>query len=209
MRLIIVLFLLVGMARAEPSRPREFDYYLLALTWSPGWCAAEGDARGADQCNPRHDHGFLLHGLWPQFEEGGWPEFCRSPHAPPNRAETRAMADIMGSPGLAWHQWRKHGTCSGLPASAYFDASRRAYRSIAMPAIFHRLTAPMTLALPVVEEAFTEANPGLTDDMLVVTCSKGRITEVRLCLDRELVPRRCGSALSACARPGAVMDPVR
>jgi PAS domain S-box-containing protein len=24
------------------------------------------------------------------------------------------LADIMGAPGLAWHQWKKHGTCSGL-----------------------------------------------------------------------------------------------
>lgn len=112
MRLIVVLLLLAGMARAEPGPPGAFDHYVLALSWSAGWCAVEGDARGADQCHPRHDHGFLLHGLWPQHAAGGWPEFCQSPHAPPSRAETRAMADIMGSAGLAWHQWRKHGSCT-------------------------------------------------------------------------------------------------
>lgn len=209
MRLILVLVLLAGMARAEPDRPGAFDYWVLALSWSPGWCATEGDARAADQCDARHDHGFLLHGLWPQFEAGGWPEFCQSPHAPPARAETRAMADIMGSGGLAWHQWRKHGTCSGLVPRAYFAASRRAYRAVERPAIFRRLTVPVALSASVVEEAFAEANPGLTPDMMVVACRAGRVTELRICLDRDFAPRPCGTGIRGCSRPGVVMDPVR
>jgi len=209
MRLIVLLLLLAGMARAEPDRPGEFDYWLLALSWSPGWCAVEGDARSADQCAARHDHGFLLHGLWPQFEAGGWPEFCKSPHAPPARAETRAMADIMGSGGRAWHQWRKHGTCSGLAPRAYFEASRRTYRAVGMPPVFRRLGAPRRLAPSLVEEAFAEVNPGLTPDMMVVSCVAGRITELRICLDRAFAPRPCGDGLRGCAGSGAVMDPVR
>lgn len=27
----------------------RFDYYVLALSWSPSWCAAEGDSSDAEQ----------------------------------------------------------------------------------------------------------------------------------------------------------------
>ncbi|MEL7275780.1 MAG: ribonuclease T, partial [Pseudomonadota bacterium] len=103
-RLLLLLLLAALPARSDSAG--EFDYYVLALSWSPSWCAAEGDARGADQCDPRHDHGFILHGLWPQYESG-YPEYCRSSLRDPSRRQTGAMEDIMGSGGLAWHQWKK------------------------------------------------------------------------------------------------------
>ena len=107
-----------GEERGAPAG--AFDYYVLALSWSPNWCAREGDARGAEQCE--RDLGWSLHGLWPQYT-AGWPAFCPSPEAPPSRSATRAMSDIMGSSGLAWHQWRKHGTCTGDSAADYFSKS--------------------------------------------------------------------------------------
>ena len=46
--LMIVLWALWGgLAHAEGEPSGEFDYYVLALSWSPNWCAREGDARGA------------------------------------------------------------------------------------------------------------------------------------------------------------------
>lgn len=209
MRLMAVLLLLAGAARAGTERPGAFDHYVLALSWSAGWCAVAGDARGADQCHPRHDHGFLLHGLWPQHAGGDWPEFCQSPHAPPGRAETRAMADIMGSAGLAWHQWRKHGSCTGLSPQAYFTLSRRAFEAVAQPDVFRRLAAPVRLPPDVVEEAFVEANPFLSPEAMTVSCPGGRVTELRVCLGRDLVPRSCAAGMISCTRPSVVMDPVR
>ncbi len=52
---------------------------------------------------------------------------------------TAEMADIMGNSGLAWHQWKKHGTCSGLSARDYFALSRRAYAAVNRPEIFRKL----------------------------------------------------------------------
>ena len=118
--------------RAEGERPGDFDYYVMALSWSPTWCALEGDARRSPQCRADSGHGWVLHGLWPQYHRG-WPSFCRTTEPQPTQTMTAAMADIMGTPGLAWHQWRKHGVCSGLSARAYFDLSRRAYNSITRP----------------------------------------------------------------------------
>ena len=144
MRWVLVWVFSAMTALADGERAGEFDYYVLALSWSPNWCAREGDARGSDQCDARHDHGWILHGLWPQFHQG-WPSYCRTAEAPPSRGMTRDMEDIQGSSGLAWHQWKKHGTCSGLSARDYYALSRRAYESVTRPPVFRKLDASVKL----------------------------------------------------------------
>lgn len=123
---------------------------------------------------------------------------------------TADMADIMGTPGLAWHQWRKHGVCSGMSARAYFDLSRRAYDRITRPAILRQLQRPVRLPAQLIEEAFLNDNPDLTADMLTVTCRNGQIQEVRICLSKHLTPRRCGrDMVKGCALRDALFHPIR
>lgn len=209
MRLLMLLALLAGPARAEGDRPGVFDYYVLALTWSPNWCALEGDARSDDQCDPRHDYSFTMHGLWPQFEQG-WPSDCRTTARDSSRAETAAMADVMGSGGLAWYQWKKHGRCAGLSAQDYFALARRAYGSVTIPPVFQALRQDVTLPAAVVEEAFLEANPGLEADQITITCEDGFIQEARICLTKNLEFRRCGTdVIRDCRLTDAVMEGVR
>ena len=197
----------VGAAMADGDRAGEFDYYVLALSWSPTWCALEGDARGAEQC--ARDLGWSLHGLWPQYHQG-WPSYCASAERAPSRADTRAMADIMGSAGLAWHQWRKHGVCSGLSSDAYFALSRQAYESVVRPEVFRKLTDPVKLPARVVEEAFLAANPGWEPDMVTITCKADRVQEARLCLSKDLSPVPCGrDVVRDCALEDALLAPVR
>ncbi len=196
-------------AAQAQDRAGDFDHYVLALSWNASWCAAEGDARAAPQCDPRRDHGFVLHGLWPQHEQG-WPEWSRSPARDPGRAETAAMADIMGSGGLAWHAWKKHGRCSGLTARAYFEASRRAFAQVTRPAALRALRDDVEIAPEVIEAAFLEANPGLTADGVTVTCAGGLFREVRICLTRDLAPRACArDAARDCATPLVALPPMR
>ena len=196
-------------ARAEGEQAGGFDYFVMALSWSPSWCALEGDARDAEQCDPRHDHGFTLHGLWPQYENG-WPSFCRTTARDPSRAQSAAMADIMGSGGLAWYQWKKHGRCSGLSAQDYFALSRRAYGSIVMPEVFDRLDKDIRLPASVVEDAFIEANPTLPRDAITITCRAGMIEEARICLTDELQPRPCAADTRRdCRMPDAAMEAIR
>ena len=205
--LALAVLLGAGAAPAEGERAGAFDYYVLALSWSPSWCAIEGDARGAEQC--ARPMGWSLHGLWPQ-NELGWPSWCRGAARDPSRRDTAAMADIMESGGLAWHQWKKHGRCSGLPGSDYLALSRAAYGAVARPALLRRLDAPVRLPARVVEEAFTEANPGLDPDMITITCRDGRVMEARICLTPDLSFRRCGAdVLRDCAQEDALLDPVR
>ncbi|MGB0499327.1 MAG: ribonuclease T2 family protein [Rubricella sp.] len=203
---LVALVLWAGAARADIAG--EFDYYLLAMSWSPSWCAAEGDVRGAEQCDPAADTGWTLHGLWPQYEEG-YPEWCARTVRDPSRAETGAMADIMGSAGLAWYQWRKHGRCSGLTAEAYFSAARAAFEAVERPAILRRVEAELRLRPSVIEEAFLEANPDWEADMLTITCRDGRIAEARLCLTRDLEPRVCAPDVRRDCSRTAAFPPIR
>lgn len=206
---LLALALVAAPATAEGERAGAFDYYVLALSWSSSFCRLEGDARGEDQCDPRHEHSFTLHGLWPQYEQG-WPSYCHSPERDPSRRDTAAMADIMGSGGLAWHQWKKHGRCSGLPAAEYFAASRDAYEAVTIPPVLARLNRDVTLPARVVEEAFLDANPGLTAQGITITCAEGMIREARICLTRDLEFRSCGADVARdCTLPDALMPAVR
>jgi ribonuclease T2 len=195
-------------ASAEGEPAGEFDYYVLSLSWSPTWCALEGDARDAAQCDEDRDFGWVLHGLWPQYETG-WPSWCRTPARDPSRAETAAMADIMGSAGLAWHQWKKHGRCSGLTPEDYFAAARESFDAVNLPEIFRQIREAYRLPASVIEAAFLEANPGWEADMLTITCKAGRIEEARLCLTNELQPRACAADVSRdCKMTDALIDPI-
>ena len=204
----MIATLIWASAASAGGRAGQFDYYVLALSWSPSWCATTGDKSKADQCDPRHDYGFVLHGLWPQYERG-WPSYCPTAKAPPNRQMTREMVDIMGSSGLAWHQWNKHGTCTGLSASAYFAKMRAAFNQIQKPEVLRRVEKPITLPATVVEAAFLEANPALKPDEVTVTCNRGYFQEVRICLTKDLQPRRCGSDVIRDCRQRVTFPPVR
>ncbi|MEL6915204.1 MAG: ribonuclease T2 [Pseudomonadota bacterium] len=208
MRLLaLLLLLLAAPLRAEGERPGDFDYYVLALSWSPNWCAREGDARDAAQC--ARDLGWSLHGLWPQFERG-WPSFCPTAERAPSRAMTGAMADIMGSGGLAWHQWRKHGTCAGTSAAAYFEAARNAYGRVTRPPVLRELDRQFRIPAKVIEDAFLQTNPALAPDMITITCRDGYIHEARICLAKDLTPRPCGADVRRdCVAEDALFDPVR
>lgn len=204
---LVALFLPVA-AWAEGEKSGEFDYYVLALSWSPTWCKLEGEARGSEQCDADRDLGWILHGLWPQFHQG-WPSYCVTGERNPSRGDTAAMADIMGTSGLAWHQWNKHGRCSGLPSDDYYALSREAYGQVVRPEVFRRLDAPVKLPASVVEQAFLEANPELEPDMITITCKSGRIQEARICLSKGLSPVPCGrDVVRDCTMEDALFAPI-
>ncbi|GGE51555.1 ribonuclease T2 family protein [Actibacterium pelagium] len=206
MRWLLMLVLSAGLARADGERAGDFDYYVLALSWSPTFCALEGEARGNPQCD--RPMGWVLHGLWPQYDDG-WPSYCWTSFQEATRAQTSAMVDIMGSSGSAWHQWKKHGRCSGLSAGEYFDAARTAYDTVNRPEVFRKLDRDVRLPPRVVEDAFLKANPEWEADMLTITCKSGRIQEARLCLTRDFEPRVCGQdVVRDCSMSNALFEAI-
>lgn len=198
-----------GAARAEGERAGDFDYFVLSLSWSSAWCALEGDARNDPQCDDGRGLTFVLHGLWPQYEDG-WPSYCRTNERDPTRAETAAMADIMGGAGPAFYQWRKHGRCAGLSAANYFRTARAAYDRVTVPAFLTEVSRRLQVPAEVIEAAFLEANPELVRDQITITCKAGLIQEARICLTPDLEYRSCGvDVLRDCQLRDAVLEPVR
>ena len=111
--------------RRRSTRAGVFDYYVLALSWSPTYCADSCARRATTlSATPRGErpYAFVLHGLWPQYQRG-WPQDCRSPDRGyvPGPVANR-MLDIMPSDKLIFNEYRKHGTCSGLGVDGYFDS---------------------------------------------------------------------------------------
>ena len=194
------------MVTAEGELAGEFDYFVVSLSWSPNWCALEGEARNSPQCD--EDHGWILHGLWPQFHKG-FPSYCRTSKRPPSRGMTADMADIMGTSGLAWHQWNKHGSCTGLSATDYYALSRKAYGTIKRPEVFRKLDRTVKLPASVVEDAFLKANPNMEPDGVTITCRDGHIQEARVCVSRDLTPVPCGQdVVRDCNMKDALFEPI-
>lgn len=189
--LAIAALALLGVAPGRANEAGRFDYYVLSLSWSPSYCARAGRSADPMQCRAVRPFRFVLHGLWPQYERG-YPEFCGTAQGRDlSRRTVDGMLDIMPSRGLVRHQWRKHGSCSGLSPEAYFDLSRKALQKLRIPAAFDSLEAGGRVAPDAVETAFRLANPGLRDNAIAVTCEAGRLSEVRVCFARDLQFRSC------------------
>ena len=206
--LILTLFTALP-AMAEGEHAGKFDYYVMALSWTPNWCALEGDRKRSDQCDDDTGFGFTLHGVWPQFNVG-WPSYCTGAKRPPSRGQTNAMTDIMGSGGLAWHQWKKHGTCSGLTSEAFFQLSRDAYAKVKRPGVFHKMEKTYRVPSYLVKNAFLESNPEMSVGNIQVTCKSDAIQEVRICLNKDLEYTRCTFPVrSSCGPKPNSMAPIR
>lgn len=186
-----------GTQQNRRPEPGVFDYYVLSLSWSPTYCADTGERRKDPQCEPRQGrpYAFVLHGLWPQFERG-WPKDCRSAdrgYVP--RSVADSMLDIMPSDKLVFHEYRTHGTCSGLGVEGYFQLARRLHDKVKIPRRFVGLAEDrFTVAPGELMREFMSANPQIKPDMIAVQCGGpgNRLREVRICFDKAGNFRSCG-----------------
>lgn len=249
--LLAALFAMTATGIAREARaqgdtggmPGDFDYYLLALSWSPAYCSSRGAENGGDrggydgqyggdsgrggygdrrdyggrsdgeQCSGTRPYAFVLHGLWPQYERKGWPEYCQSSGRTwvPDETISRMM-DIMPSRRLVIQEYKKHGICSGLDPRQYYDAARQAYRSIHIPDEFQDLSRPLTVSPEDVRKAFLAANQQLPPDSIQIACSRNLLREVRICLTKDLAPRPCSrneQNRRLCNESTVTMPPVR
>ncbi|MGQ4273293.1 ribonuclease T2 family protein [Terrihabitans sp. B22-R8] len=208
--LAVIASLFAGTALARDNVPGAFDFYVLSLSWSPTYCLSDGADRKTPQCAGERPFAFVVHGLWPQHETG-YPQNCNrsAPRVP--QSEIDAMLDIMPSPGLVIHQWRRHGTCSGLSSKDYFQITRTAHSRVTIPETFRNVADWRTLSPGEIEKAFLAANDGLKPDAIAVTCRSRRVQEVRICMDRDKLGfRSCPDVdTRACRADKVTMPPVR
>ena len=165
--------------------------------------AAHTWRKANEQCVSGH-FGFVVHGLWPQFNDG-YPENCSSAPGPSSLSD---MTDIMPDPKLVEHEWRTHGTCSGLDPESYFKLVRQAFVSIKVPARFTSPREGFSLTPSQIKQEFLQSNPRLSSAEVVVGCGNNYLTGVSICLQKNLDPRDCGS-LRACRANIVRISPVR
>jgi ribonuclease T2 len=195
----------------------QFDYYSLVLSWSPTYCATPDRASPDPQCERRDGrrYAFVLHGLWPQYERG-YPEYCPvrgRPFVPQPIID--GMLDIMPSPRLAIHEYKKHGTCSGLDPAGYFTLSRKLFGAIKIPERYVNPFENQMVAPDEVVQDFVKANPGLKPDMMAISCggAGNRLREIRFCFAKDgNQPRSCGrneDQRRLCSAQKMFLPPVR
>jgi ribonuclease T2 len=209
------LFIITGETAAQVRQQGtagQFDFYVLSLSWSPSYCEAAEDRAGGRardrQCSGR-PFAFVVHGFWPQYERG-FPSDCQVPAPRLARAIVDDMLDIMPSPRLVFHEWDRHGTCSGLSPKAYFGLMRAAWAAVKFPPDYVQVDQPISVTPGQVAGAFLKANPLLERDAINVSCDGRRLTEVRICLTKELTFRSCPEmARYSCRRDKVVMPAVR
>lgn len=207
---VFILLLTGSLATAQQRRPGgDFDFYVLALSWSPSYCEVEGRDANRQQCAMGRPYAFVVHGLWPQYERG-YPSDCRTSERDVDRDIVRSLYDLIPSSGLIRHEWRKHGTCSGLSQRDYFRLVRRARERVTVPPAFRRLADYRVLSPAEVERAFLDANPGMHADGFAPVCDRRYLREVRICLTKDLGFRSCPETeRRSCTLGRVVMPPVR
>lgn len=175
-------------APASVAAPGHFDYYLLSLSWSPTYCVVHPDDHY--ECQGR-GFGFVLHGLWPQYNDGGYPQSCQSNVGLDREAEAVGRT-LYPSPSLMAHEWQQHGSCSGLDPTGFFRTADKAMAVVRLPAILEAPRSDQHLTVAQILDAFQAANPALPPHAMAVGCSRAELSEVRVCLTRNLQPRPCG-----------------
>jgi len=186
-------------AVAAPNPNQHFDYFLLNLSWSPEFCHSHSNA---PECGQHMT--FVLHGLWPQNADGTYPENCSNAPGPSNPSQ---YSDIFPDQGLLQHEWKTHGTCSGLTPDAYFTTARTAFRTITLPATLTEINHQISMPPNQIIGLFTTANPDIPNSSLAISCGNNYLTAVEVCLDKSLHATACGPIRSCKANSVRIPPP--
>jgi ribonuclease T2 len=185
----IAAFLLAALALAPSAglaqQPSDFDFYVFALSWSPGFCDTGGAAKSPEQCASGAGQGFVVHGLWPDRSFARGPENCQYGVSIPGGA-LRLTEGVYPDEGLARYEYLKHGTCTGLGPEGYFSAVKALRDGIVVPDALKAPRQRLTLAPNDLTQAFIAANANLQAGDMAITCRDGELVDVRVCVSKDL-----------------------
>jgi len=101
--------------QTDPCPAVNFDYLLLATIWTPTGCVSY-------DCVDDYIQEWTVHGLWPNYNNGSWPQNC----CQKDQFDEDKLSPIREDLNKYWptflkghtfpsfwsHEWSKHGTCS-------------------------------------------------------------------------------------------------
>jgi ribonuclease T2 len=194
---------------APPVATTPFDYYVMTLSWAPGFCDIGGQETSSPECATGSGAGFVVHGLWPDNDYRPNPEACQGLDATP--ADLADEHGLYPNDKLAAYEYRKHGTCTGLSAHDYFATVRSVRQRLVIPPTLQAPNQTLHLSPSDIEQAFIAANANLRPDNMAVTCSNGELMDVRFCIAKDLssyaICRKV--ARHSCQRGTIAVAPVR
>jgi ribonuclease T2 len=186
--------------------PGQFDYYVLALSWAPNYCASH-PGNHSNECKTGQHADFVLHGLWPQANAGRPP--LRRTHARPvSHAIARHMLEYFPSKGLIQHEWQQHGVCSGLSAGDYFAKVEQAFNAVKIPDKYRNLDHSQNFNTKEVERSFAQAN-NAPPDAFRISCHNGVVASLEVCLSKDLKYQACTASVRECPAPQVLMRAVK
>jgi ribonuclease T2 len=183
----------------DASASQPFDYYLLNLSWSPEFCYSHPNAAECAQ-----HRAFTLHGLWPQNNSGPYLENCSNAPGP---QDPSAYSDIYPDTGLLRHEWKTHGTCSGLAPDAFFNLARRAVQSVVIPTELSSLDHQISLPPNQILDLFNKSNPDIPRESLALSCGNNYLTAIEICMSKTLKPTACGATRTCRANSVRIPPP--
>lgn len=198
--LLTAFITLIPLHAQNKGEPGKFDFYLLNIPWGPEFCSI---ADVSPQCKPQRS--FVVHGLWPENNDGSYPVFCSNEPGPLNPREN---LDITPDLQLLAHEWQKHGTCSDQGPKRYFQMAREAFTSIDVPLAFDKIDHEISMSPAQILDLFYKANPQLPEGSLVVSCRDDHFTAVEACFTSSIKPMPC-LGLHSCNQSTLKIAPVR
>jgi ribonuclease T2 len=184
----------------------DFDYFLLTLSWAPEFCATNPNGRTSVECAPSQHRGLVVHGLWPQYDSGKWPQDCAST-PPVSSSIVNHMMPIMPGKQLIQHEWEKHGTCSGMSVQDYFGAIEKLYNGLEVPPEFKKPTASAQTNAAAIEQKFATANSA-SKGAFRISCPQNEFSAVEVCLSKDLQYQACPTTLKECRASKIEVRPV-
>ena len=193
--------------KPKPKPASSFAYYMLVLSYAPDFCDQSSGVKDPRECGNGKNIGFVVHGMWPQGETTRGPENCGG--SPVANSIVQTMLQYIPTESLIQHEWSTHGTCSGLSADDYFAAIRKARDSVKIP-VELTSTAKQSLNPADIEAKVAAANPSFPKTAFRTSCysANKELQEVRICLNKDLSPRACGSSAGECSIKPVTLLPV-
>ncbi|HVN20362.1 MAG TPA: ribonuclease T2 [Dongiaceae bacterium] len=192
--------------KSSTSSNVDFDYYLLTLSWAPEFCATNPSGRSSAECDPKKHMGLVVHGLWPQYNNGKWPQDCAST-PPVSSATVNHMLPIMPGKQLIQHEWSKHGTCSGLSVDDYFAGIEKLYTGLTVPDDFKKPSETAQTNPGDIEAAFASAN-NAPKGAFRVSCPQNEFSAVEICQSKDLQYQACPTTVKECRAGQIRVRPV-
>ncbi|KAF0719948.1 Aste57867_669 [Aphanomyces stellatus] len=180
--------LLVAIA-ALPALVSAFDFYMLSQSWEPAFCAT-GNFPGCATPSPFMRTNLIIHGLWPDNNDGTYPSFCSNTTLSQDDINSVGVSTLQqywpdvktGGTTFVSNEWLKHGTCSGLNGAAYLQAAVNTEKRIGTSSVISKSVGKS------VDAALIQAS---YDKLVGLQCKDGELNEVRSCWDLSFNQINC------------------